>query len=474
MSLLSTVKVSKYFIKPAFILLALFELIAFYLSPFISAFTMVDNADLYFQDLSHLNVFAVVYAIVMSLLMVAMGNYQSEKYNIKRVFIFTCIQCCISISLSVMIGVFIYMSWPGLYPGYNIPILSLGISIGVVAVLRASFFKYIDHDEIKRKVLVFGAGDTANNIIEKYQDSNHECSFFIMGYVPIFAKEAEVSQSKIIHLPTECLYEYAHNHKVEEIIVAIDDRRKSFPSDELLKCRMSGINIIEPVSFIEREKGKVNISLLKPSWFIFSETHKETLFQRLCKRGFDTFFSLIILTLLAPILMLVCVLIWLESGAKGPIFYQQLRVGKEGKVFSLYKFRSMCINAEKNGQAIWAQANDQRITTIGRFIRRTRIDELPQILNILKGDMSLVGPRPERPEFVDELSESIPFYCHRHSVKPGLAGWAQLKYSYGSCHRDAIEKLQYDLFYVKNRSLLMDVMILLQTLDIVILGKGCR
>ena len=470
MSLLNTVKVSKYFFKPAFVMLAFFELIIFYLSPYLSILIVVKDVDL--NLFSNIALFSAYYALTMSLLMIAMGNYQSEKYNRKKDFIFTWKYAFISILLAIFLGLSLFLIWPGIYPSNDVTLLSLLISILSIITLRTAFFRFLNHDEIKRRVLVFGAGKSAKKLIEKYQQSNQDTSFKIIGYIPLYPEEKEVSNNNIIHVPTECLFQYVKDNYIEEIIVAIDDRREHFPADELMKCRMYGVNIIEPVTFIEREKGKVNLQLLTPSWFIYSDTHKDSLVEKMTKRGFDLIFSLLILIILSPILILVCCLIWLESGGKGCVFYHQYRVGLGGKIFKLHKFRSMCLDAEENGKAVWAKVNDQRVTWIGKLIRRTRIDELPQIINILNGDMSLVGPRPERPEFVDELAKDIKFYHHRHSVKPGLAGWAQLKYSYGSCKKDAVEKLQYDLFYVKNKSVLMDIMILLQTIEIVILGRG--
>ena len=237
---------------------------------------------------------------------------------------------------------------------------------------------------------------------------------------------------------------------------------------------MAGISIIEPHSFLEREQGKVNLKLMNPSWMIYSDGFTASRFKAFISRTFDLIASISILLITFPILLLTAFLISLEGGFKEPIFYRQVRVGLDGKQFNLLKFRSMTVNAERNGTAVWATQNDSRVTKVGSVIRKCRIDELPQILNILKGDMRLVGPRPERPEFVNKLSQSIAMYTQRHSVKPGLAGWAQLKYPYGASEADAYEKLQYDLFYIKNSNLIMDIFILLQTLEVVIFGKGAR
>jgi len=214
--------------------------------------------------------------------------------------------------------------------------------------------------------------------------------------------------------------------------------------------------------------------MLNPSWLVFCDGCQQGDAESLLGRVFDLLASILILMVMLPVLMLTATLIFIENNFSGPIFYRQNRVGLNGKVFQLLKFRSMVVNAESDGNAQWASKNDARVTLVGKFIRKVRIDELPQMLNILKGDMSIVGPRPERPEFVEILEKKIPFFSTRHRVKPGLAGWAQLKYPYGADEHDAMKKLEYDLYYVKNHSIFMDIMVLLQTVEVVLLGKGAR
>jgi exopolysaccharide biosynthesis polyprenyl glycosylphosphotransferase len=228
------------------------------------------------------------------------------------------------------------------------------------------------------------------------------------------------------------------------------------------------------VTFLERQLGKIYTNLLNPSWIIFSVGFKQDSFRFLTKRIFDLVASAVLLIVASPLYMFAVVSIWLECKGKESIFYHQTRVGLNGVSFSLLKFRTMRSDAEVEGKAVWASQDDPRVTAIGKFLRTYRVDELPQIYNVFRGDMSLVGPRPERPEFVSKLTEDIPFYGERHRVKPGLAGWAQMKYPYGSSVQDAIEKLNFDLYYVKHHSLIFDLVILLQTAEVILWGKGAR
>jgi sugar transferase (PEP-CTERM system associated) len=276
-----------------------------------------------------------------------------------------------------------------------------------------------------------------------------------------------------VSLGEEGLCKFALKNGIDEIVIALDDCDEELPAEELIECRMNGIEISDILHFFEREAGKILVDVVKPNWFIHSEGFRVNYLRSFSKRIFDIVASLFLLTLFVPVIAITIFAIWIENGAKGPILYLQRRVGARGERFNVIKFRSMIADAEKNG-AQWATKNDSRITRVGAVIRKFRIDEIPQLLNVLLGQMSLVGPRPERPEFVSELSEEIPFYNERHRVKPGLTGWAQSCYPYGSSAEDSVEKLQYDLFYVKNHTFLLDLFILLQTAEVVLFKKGAR
>jgi sugar transferase (PEP-CTERM system associated) len=244
------------------------------------------------------------------------------------------------------------------------------------------------------------------------------------------------------------------------------------PIQELLKCKLQGIRVLELSSFFERENGHLQLDSMNASWMILSDGFHQGMLRDTVKRLFDLLVSSAMLVVCLPVMALTALLIKLES--PGPVLYRQERVGQGCRSFTILKFRSMCVDAEKDGTPRWARQNDSRVTLTGRFIRRTRIDELPQIFNVFFGDMSFVGPRPERPYFVQDLTQKIPYYGVRHTVKPGITGWAQVRYPYGASEEDAMHKLQYDLYYVKNHSLFLDLMILFQTAQVVLWGRGVR
>jgi len=297
-------------------------------------------------------------------------------------------------------------------------------------------------------------------------------NFKIVGFVPLPGEKHLVPVPSVLSAEG-LLVSMVNKYNVSEVIVAVGDRRNgSFPIQELLECKLNGVTVSDCAKFYERERGQIRVDSLYPSWLVFGEGFEQGFLRRVVKRGFDSTASVILLVATFPVMLVTAFSILVEDGA--PILFRQERVGKGGKTFMVLKFRSMKNDAEKEGKPQWAAANDPRTTRVGRIIRKLRIDELPQIFNVLKGQMSFVGPRPERPYFVDQLSVKIPYYNTRHSIKPGITGWAQVRYQYGASVGDAIEKLQYDLYYVKNNSLFLDVIILIDTVQVVLLGKGGR
>jgi sugar transferase (PEP-CTERM system associated) len=376
----------------------------------------------------------------------------------------------LSVGAGGLIGALLLGPFITLRPSLGQLFAFIAVAWLLVLLVRTIARGVIDEDIFKRKVLVYGAGANAARIVQLRRRADQR-GFKVVGFVPARVEVREVPEDRLLS-NDEPLRELAKRLEVDEIVVAMDDRRQQSPLKELLDCRLAGIEINELATFFERETGRVYLDLLIPSWMIFGDGFRRDFIRRVSERVFDLIASLILLLLAAPVMLLTMLAIKLEDGFAAPVLYGQPRVGYGGAVFRVLKFRSMRVDAERDGRARWASANDNRITRVGNFTRKTRIDELPQLLNVLLGQMSFVGPRPERPEFVQQLAETIPYYDERHAVKPGITGWAQLCYPYGASEQDAIEKLQYDLYYVKNHGLIFDILILLQTVEVILLGKG--
>jgi len=412
----------------------------------------------------------LLFAAVMFISMTAMGLYNARQRS-RLTGVLARVAASVFGS-AMMIAIVAY-----LVPAINVSrsTLLLGCTLAFAGsfIVRTVFDKLVNEDIFKRRVLVYGAGRRAASIARLRRRSDRR-GFIIVAYVPAEGDEpAGVPESKKIAANSDLLT-VCREHEVDEIVVAMDDRRRQFPMDQLLECRLEGVEIVDLVSFLERETGKVRLDVLNPSWMIFSEGFRQGRIHSALERAFDIAASLVLLTLTLPVMLATALAIKLTEGWNASVFYRQVRVGQYGKPFRLLKFRSMREDAERDGKPQWAQQNDSRVTRVGSFIRLTRIDELPQILNVLRGEMSFVGPRPERPEFVEQLNERIPYYRERHSIKPGITGWAQLCYPYGSSEQDATEKLQYDLYYVKNHSLLFYIAILVQTVEVIVWRKGAR
>jgi sugar transferase (PEP-CTERM system associated) len=476
----ATVRIFNNYLRLPFVALAAVESFIFLVSVYSAAYLRFQDTqfnyinssvDLYGPEIS---LISLIYSSVMLLSMIALGHYQSQQHYSPSIFTEIVLRVLVSLIIASATLMVLYYIFPQIYMGRGFHAIALAFSFIGIILARAIFYQFVDQNILKRKVLVIGAGSRAHTLINEKGGSQDGMSYRLMGYLPVQNEEISVPQDKVLNIHADDISDFAIESEVDEIIMAIEDRRKTYPDEELLKCKLAGIKIVDPVTFLEKEQGKVNLEMLHPSWMIYSPGFTRNDMKSLFARLFDIVSSLIILIVMFPILLAAAFLISAESRFRDPVFYKQERVGLDGKIFTLMKFRSMKVNAEKDGKAVWASQNDNRITATGRFIRKTRIDELPQILNILKGDMRLVGPRPERPEFVEDLATKIPYYKKRHTVKPGLAGWAQLKYPYGATERDAYEKLQYDLYYVKNHNVIMDFFILLQTIEIVIMGKGAR
>jgi sugar transferase (PEP-CTERM system associated) len=370
---------------------------------------------------------------------------------------------------SVVLSALFY-AFPDLVVGRGVVAYGMLFSFVGVLGLRSLFFRLTQSEIQANAVLVLGTGRQAQMIADLEPG---QPGFRIVGFVPVSDQENEIPpQRRIPH--DRKLIDLVLAKEVDELVVATDDRRMRLPVDEILDCKMSGTMVLDLLSFFEKETSRIKLDILHPSWIFFSDGFQLGGLAKYTKRLLDITGASLILLLTWPLMLLVAGAILVESGGRGPVLFHQVRVGLDGRLFRVHKFRSMRTDAEADGVARWATANDSRITRVGAVIRKTRLDELPQVFNVLIGEMSLVGPRPERPEFVEELQKEIPFYAERHRVKPGVTGWAQLSYSYGSTIEDARNKLEFDLYYVKNASAFLDLIILLETVEVVLWGKGAR
>ena len=329
----------------------------------------------------------------------------------------------------------------------------------------------------KVRIIVLGAGERASIIEKRMRRDVDRIGFELVGFIPIPGDNREdgIRKEKIIHVKVdENFQQFISDNDIEEIVIACDQRRGTLPVEVLFDCRLRGIEVTELLDFMERETGQIVVNLMYPSWVIYSNGFQSQNYLRdALDYTINAMLAFIIFFFVWPIMLTTAIIIYLDDGRRTgvSVFYKQERVGLNGKLFKIIKFRSMRPDAEKDG-AKWASKNDDRVTRIGHFIRKYRVDELPQLLNVFKGEMSFIGPRPERPQFVEQLVREVPYYNQRHNVKPGLAGWAQLNYPYGASVEDSMEKLKFDLYYVKHQSLLLDILILIRTVEVVLFGKG--
>ena len=409
---------------------------------------------------------ALAYATSMTISMIAVGLYQRGlPFSAGLLVRIGLSFLIVSVAMSA-----IFYSFPELVVGRGVMAYTMLFTFVGVLGLRSLFFR-VTHSEMQStRVLVLGTGRQAQMImdLEPQQPAIH-----VVGYIPVNEQERNIPEQRWLHHDSR-LMDMVLAHEVDEIVVAPDDRRLRLPVDEILDCKMSGTMVLDLLSFFEKETSRIKLDVLHPSWIFFSEGFRLSGLGNALKRVLDLFAGVVIFLVSWPLMLLVAAAILIESRGKGPILFHQVRVGLNGKTFRVHKFRSMRTDAEADGVARWASKNDSRITRVGSLIRKTRLDELPQVFNVLLGEMSLVGPRPERPEFVQQLEKEIPFYAERHRVKPGLTGWAQLCYPYGADIADARNKLEFDLYYVKNASVFLDLIILLETVEVVLWGKGAH
>lgn len=398
--------------------------------------------------------------------MIAVGVYGPYALRSLR---FAGARLLVAISLGIIALAFIDFVLPGNTFWRSTLLYAMGFAILVLIADRLLLNSFIGSSAFRRRVMVLGAGDRAERL--RALGERPESGFAIVSFIAMNEPDRVVEEA-IARDAIHDLGRFVENLGVSEVVLALQERRNSLPLNDLLRIKTKGVHVNDFSSFLERETGRVDLDTVNPSWMIFSDGFSSgRMFSSALKRVFDITASLILLALTLPIILIFALIVKLDS--KGPAFFRQERVGLYGETFHLVKLRSMRTDAEKDG-AKWASENDPRVTRVGKFIRKVRIDELPQTWSVLKGQMSFVGPRPEVPKFVDDLQEQIPFYGERHMVKPGITGWAQINYPYGASTEDSRKKLEYDLYYAKNYTPFLDFVILLQTVRVILWPEGAR
>lgn len=444
------------------------EALVLLLSAYLGAMIrFMDNYENFFSKSENFNLLAFFFALVMLFSMSIFGMY---KHNFREDWrnIFQRLMPSFAIGFILLTSIFYLI--PALDFGRGVLGVVILVAAAAIYLLRVVFYKTNEFKLMKSRILILGCGTLAKECNDLAMNHIGHHNYNVVGFVQTKNEICQVPIEKVLP-ESESLKSLVEKYHANEIIVCVNNRRDgTFPIQELLECKLNGVKVTDASSFFEREASQIRVDSLQPSWLVFGNGFDQGFLRAFVKRFFDLFASSVILVVTLPLMILTAILIYLED--KGPIMYLQERVGKDGRTFMVLKFRSMRNDAEQGGTPQWAAANDPRTTRVGRIIRKLRIDELPQIFNVFRGEMSFVGARPERPYFVKQLSQEIPFYNMRHSIKPGITGLAQVRYQYGSSVEDSVQKLQYDLYYVKNNSLFLDALILIDTFQVVVLGKG--
>ena len=455
--------------KPS-LLMAVIESTILFSSVYVAGFVVFGSFEACQRVLGPLLPKVTVVATIVLLSLIAMGLYQ---FNQRLYFRETVVRIVVAFGVASLAIAIVFKAFPNIVISRDIAGIAVCYTLILILLFRYLFLCRIDQNMFRRRTMIYGAGDRAASLFDLRRKADRR-GFKIVGRLAAPGDTIVGDRSDVFMTNGKSIVEYVRDAGADEIVIAMDERRGNFPIRELLDARLQGISVIDLIEFLERETGKIPLELVNPGWLIFSEGFQSSRFRRILQRVLDVFISAALILSTWPIMLFIVLATKIEDGLVAPVLYRQCRVGRGGKHFQLFKFRSMAVNAEADGKAVWADSDDVRITRVGRFLRRSRLDELPQAFNVLRGTMSLVGPRPERPEFVGTLQEHIPYYAERHTVKPGVTGWAQLRCPYGASEEDAKEKLQYDLYYVKNQSVMLDIMILLQTVEVVLWGKGAR
>ncbi|MGF2735008.1 TIGR03013 family XrtA/PEP-CTERM system glycosyltransferase [Marinobacter sp. DUT-1] len=467
------VRFFRHYIHLPFLILGLIDLLVLILAFCLSVFfAFFGDVSFFITQIWYVVPSALAFALLNLFVMVAVAVHQARlEEGMSGMMLRTLMALIISLplcGLAYLIG----GDWLW-YLGHTSVLTTAAVfGLFMLGLVRTVFFALVGKDAFKRRVLVLGAGPRASQLLEDLKTPFNRKGFTLAGFVPMPGEPVAVSKSQLV-TPAVALHRFVLSLRVHEIVVAVEDRRKGLPMEDLLECKMQGVKVVDGATFYERESRKVALEMITQGWLVFSDGYNVASVAGFWKRTLDLASSITLLLATLPLMLLTMLAIKLEDGFRAPVIYSQERVGLNGKVFRVHKFRSMVTDAEKNG-AVWASKGDTRVTRVGEFIRKLRIDELPQIFNVLNGTMAFVGPRPERPIFVEKLAATIPFYNERHRVKPGITGWAQLCFAYADNEEDSREKLRYDLYYIKNQSLLLDLLIMMQTVEVILFRKGSR
>jgi sugar transferase (PEP-CTERM system associated) len=467
------VRLFRHYIHLPFVILGLIDFIVLVIAfAFTVFFRFFGDLQFFLDSFFFVLPSAVTFALINLIVTLALGVHQSRlEEGMSGMMLRAIMGLIISIPLCGF-AYFLVSDWFWYLGTFNVLSTASVFGFFLLGIFRVVFFSLVGKDTFRRRVLVLGAGFRARQLLEDLESPFNRKGFVFEGFVPLPDEPVEVKDEYLIQLP-RTMQHYILKHPVREIVVAVDDRRKGLPMDDLLECKMEGVRIIDGATFYERESRKVALEMITRGWLVFSDGFTVSSVYGVGKRSLDLLAAITLLIVSLPFMILTAIAIRIEDGWNAPVLYSQERVGLNNSIFKVYKFRSMRTDAEKNG-AVWATKNDARVTKVGAFIRKVRIDELPQIFNVLNGTMAFVGPRPERPVFVEQLSAKIPFYSERHRVKPGLTGWAQLCFAYADNEEDTREKLRYDLYYIKNQSLLLDLLVIIQTVEVVLFKKGSQ
>ena len=461
------IRLFKHYIPNAVLLLGLLDFILLLLAAEAGWLIRADQIGMLVEPIHTRIPQMLSFAASLMLAMIAVGVYGAQATQSIR---FAAARLIVAISLGVIFLALIFFLVPSLTFWRSNLFYAMLVAMGLLVGLRILLGKTLGGQAFKRRIVVLGAGARAQRL--KVLAQRPGAGFVVVGYVSMSEANRVIPEA----IARDAIYNLA-DHVVllnaSEVVLALEERRNALPLKDLLRIKTTGVHVNEISTFLERETGRVDLDSVNPSWLIFSDGFSSgRMFSSAFKRLFDIAASLILLILALPLIGIAAIAVKLDS--KGPAFYRQRRVGLYNQGFDIIKLRSMRSDAEVAGTAVWAEKNDPRVTRIGRIIRTIRVDELPQCWSVLKGEMSFVGPRPERPQFVEDLETQLPYYAERHMVKPGITGWAQINYPYGASIEDARQKLEYDLYYAKNYSPFLDLLILLQTIRVVLWPEGAR